>query len=82
MYNINTYVRSQICGYKPRYQGQNLDISINFLNKLLLDNIIKEIKMLGNNKTSLTLTKNFRSQNHTKHIDIIYYHIHELIDDK
>ena len=37
--------------------------------------------MLGDNKTSLTLTKNLESQNQTKHIDVIYHHIQRLIKD-
>lgn len=38
--------------------------------------------MLSNNKTSLTLAKNSKSQNQTKHINVMYYYIYKLIKDK
>ena len=37
--------------------------------------------MLGDNKTSLTLRKDLKSQNQTKHINVIYHHIRELMED-
>ena len=40
-----------------------------FLNELLPKNTVREIKMLGNNETSLTLIRDPKSQNQTKHID-------------
>lgn len=52
-----------------------------FLNKLDPDQSVKKIEMLRNNKTSLTLTKNPKSRNCIKHIDMIYYHIQKLVDD-
>lgn len=45
------------------------------LNKLLLKQVVKKIKILRDNKTSLTLTKDSKSQNYTKHIDVIYHYI-------
>lgn len=39
--------------------------------KLLSDWVIRKIKMLDNNKTNLTLTRDPESQNHTKHINMI-----------
>lgn len=36
--------------------------------------------MLGNNKTSLTLIKDPKSENQTKYIDVMYYNIRRLID--
>lgn len=38
--------------------------------------------MLRDNKTSLTLTKNPESQNWTKYINIMHYHIQKLVKDK
>ena len=38
--------------------------------------------MLGDNKTSFTLIKDPESQNHTKHIDVIYHHIRELVENE
>lgn len=37
--------------------------------------------MFGNNKTSLTLTKNLESQNCTKQIDVIYHYVYGLVED-
>ena len=37
--------------------------------------------MLDNNETSFTLTKNPKSQNRTKHINVIYHHIQRLVKD-
>ena len=44
--------------------------------------MIRKIEMLGDNKTSLTLTKDPKAQNRTKYINIIYYHIRELVKDR
>lgn len=38
--------------------------------------------MLNNNETSLTLTKDLKSQNQTKYIDIIHHHICKLVEDR
>lgn len=35
--------------------------------------------MLKNNKTSLTLIKDFKNQNQIKHFDGIYYYIRKLV---
>lgn len=40
------------------------------------------MRMLGDNKTSLTLTKNSKSQNQTKHINVMQYHIRALGEDR
>ena len=37
--------------------------------------------MLGNNETSLTLIKDPESQNQMKYINVMYYHIHGLVED-
>lgn len=52
------------------------------LNEFLPNNILKKMKLFGNNKISLNLTKDFESQNYIKHIDDIYYHVLGLIKDR
>ena len=37
--------------------------------------------MLGDNETSLTLTKDPESQNRTKHIDVMHHHVRGLVED-
>ena len=39
------------------------------------------MKMLDNNKTSLTLIRDSKSENQTKHIDVIYHYIRGLGKD-
>ena len=39
------------------------------------------MKMLGDNETSLTLTRDLESQNRTKHIDVMHYHVYRLVED-
>lgn len=46
-----------------------------------MENIVRKIKILGNNEKSLILTKNPKSQNQTKHIDIMYCYICKLIEN-
>ncbi len=41
-----------------------------FINELQVDDPIYSITLYGDNETSITLTKNAKSQNHTKHIDV------------
>ena len=53
-----------------------------FLNKLLPKNAVREIKMFGNNKTSFTLTKDPKSQNWTKHINVMQHHVRKLVKDE
>ena len=60
---------------------ENISIQ-RFLNKLLSKQGVRKIEMLGDNKTSLTLTKNPNSSNRTKHIDVMYYDIEELVEDR
>ena len=38
--------------------------------------------MLEDNETRLTLTKDPKNQNRTKHINIIDYHIQELVENR
>lgn len=40
------------------------------------------MEILRDNETSFTLTKNPESQNHTMHINVIHYHIQELVNNK
>ena len=39
------------------------------------------MKMFGDNKMSLTLTKNPKSQNQTKHINVMHYFVHKLVEN-
>lgn len=43
---------------------------------------MKEIRILEDNKTNFTLTKNSESQNRTRHINIIFYQVYRLIENK
>ena len=52
-----------------------------FLNKLLSKNAVREIKMFSNNETSLTLTRDPKSQNQTKHINVMHLHMRGLVED-
>lgn len=40
------------------------------------------MEILGDNKISLTLTKDPENYNYTKHIDMIHHYIHESIDNE
>lgn len=53
-----------------------------FLNKLLPEQVVRRMKMLDDNKTSLTLTKDPESQNCNKHIDVMHHHIQELVEKR
>ena len=37
--------------------------------------------MLDDNETSLTLMKDSKSQNHIKHINIMYHHVYRLVEN-
>ena len=50
-----------------------------FLNKLLPKQVVRKMEMLGDNKTSLTLTKDSKSQNRTKHIYVMHHHVQGLV---
>lgn len=39
------------------------------------------MEMLGDIEISLTLTKDPESQNCTEHINVMHYHVQELIED-
>ena len=52
-----------------------------FLNNLLPEQAIGRMEMLGENETSLTLTRDPKSQNHTQHIDVLHHHIRELMEN-
>lgn len=45
------------------------------LNKLMLENAVRAMNLLGDNETSLTLTSDRESRNRTKHISVIHHHI-------
>ena len=52
------------------------------LNELLPDQAIRRMEMLGDNETSLTLTRDPESQNRTKQIDVIYHHVRESVENR
>lgn len=52
-----------------------------FLKKLKIAKSINACILNGNNKTSIILTKNAKSQACTKHIDVQHHYIWELITD-
>ena len=52
-----------------------------FINEMTLD-IVPAITLNGDNEMSITLIKNAESQHRTKHIDVQYHYIRELIDEK
>lgn len=49
------------------------------VNKLLLEKSVKMMNMLKDNKTSLSLAKDLKSQNRTKHPDVPYHHVRQLV---
>lgn len=51
-----------------------------FINELLLDKVVRAMNMLGDNETSLTLTKDPESQNRIKHIDVMHHHVRSLVE--
>ena len=53
-----------------------------FLNGLLPEQVVKTMKMLGNIKINYTLTKDPKSQNYTKHINLIYHYVKRLIEGR
>lgn len=52
-----------------------------FRNKQLPEQAVREMSMLGDNETSLTLTKDPESQNWTKHIDVMHHHVRGLVEE-
>lgn len=63
------------------YARENIWIQ-RFLNNLLLEQAIRKMEILGDNKTSFTLTRYLESHNHTKHLNVIYHHIRKHIKDR
>lgn len=54
-----------------------------FLNELqIVTQPVESVTLYGDNKTSITLTKNDESQHRTKHINVQYYYIRELIKER
>lgn len=51
-------------------------------NKLILEQTIRKIKRLADNKTSFTLRREPKSHNHTKHVNVIPYHVQVLVEEK
>lgn len=52
-----------------------------FLIELPPEQAVRKMEMLGDNETSLTLTKDHESQYRTKHIDVMHHHIRELVEE-
>ena len=52
-----------------------------YLKELLPKQAVRKMEMLGDNKTSLTLTKDLESQNQTKHIYVMHHHVRGLVGD-
>lgn len=52
-----------------------------FFNELEIQELIHSVILHGNNKTNFTLTKNAKSQNRTKHINMQYHYIWELVEE-
>ena len=50
------------------------------LNKLLPDNAVRELKILISHKKNFTFIKDSESQSWTKYINLIYQHIHRLVE--
>ena len=40
------------------------------------------MKMLSDNKTSLTLIRDPESQNYIKHINVIHHHVQEFVENR
>lgn len=53
-----------------------------FLNKLLSKQSIRKIEMLNSNKTNLMFTRDLKSQNCTKHMNIMHHHVQVLVEDE
>lgn len=52
------------------------------MNELLPEQVFRKIEMLGDNKTSFTLTKDPESQNYKKYIDVMYHYVRRLVEDR
>ena len=68
--------------YIAMSQGAKKRIRIQqFLNKLLPENAVREMKILGDDKINLILTKDPESQNQTKYIDVMHHYVRGLVED-
>ena len=52
-----------------------------FINKMKIE-VVEDLTLFGDNKISITLTKNAKSQHQIKHIDIQHYYIRELVNKR
>lgn len=52
------------------------------LNKLLSKQVIRKMEILDDNKTTLTLTKDPKSQNYIKYIDVIHHYVQKLVENR
>ena len=53
-----------------------------FINELTPETPIRTLTLLGDNETSISLTKDVESQVRTKHIDVIHHHIRGLVEEE
>lgn len=53
-----------------------------FLNKLFLKQVIWRIEIFNDNKISFILTKDLKSQNCIKNIDVMHYQVQKLIEEE
>lgn len=68
--------------YVPMSHGARQGVWIRcFLNELLPEQVVRRMEMLGDKKTSLTLTKDPESQNRTKHIDMMHHVVRGLVEE-
>lgn len=53
-----------------------------FLNKLLSKQVVRRIEIFGDNKMSFILTRDLKSQNSAKHINVMHNYIQGLVEDE
>lgn len=51
------------------------------VNELMPQDLISKITLLGDNESSIPLTRNAESQNRTKHIDVIHHFVRGVVED-
>lgn len=51
-----------------------------FINEMKLE-VVEDLMLYGNNKISIILTKNVKSQYKRKHIDVQHYYIREIVNE-
>lgn len=51
-------------------------------NKLMPQDPVPKITLLGDNESSIPMTMNAESQNRTKHINVIYHFVRGVVEDR